>query len=136
MEHARAYFEQLNHAYNAVHKTKEDLFWAIYMATSDDHAGFARAEQAYKDFISDPDRLRQTRHQVAQLTSLPSSPERDPLLHGLTGWLALFEANIIDNDEGRALMRAIIDAEADLFARKKGLQPCHINEHGESAYHM
>ena len=39
---AREYFDYLNHAYLAVHKTKEDLFWATYMATSDDQkASFA-----------------------------------------------------------------------------------------------
>jgi oligoendopeptidase F len=132
MEHARAYFDQLNRAYSAVHKTKEDLFWATYMATSDDQAGFTRAENAYKDFISDPAKLRETRDHLARLQALPASEARDALLHGLTGWLALFEANIIDSEEGRALMRAIIEAEAALFVRKRELQPRHINEHGES----
>jgi hypothetical protein len=132
MEHARAHFDQLNRAYSAVHKTKEDLFWATYMATSDDHAGFTRAENAYKDFISDPAKLQATRDHLAHLKGLPSGEARDALLHGLTGWLALFEANIIDSEEGRALMRAIIEEEAALFARKRELQPRHINEHGES----
>ena len=132
MKHARAYFDQLNRAYNDVHKAKEDLFWATYMAISDDHAGFARAENAYKDFISDPAKLQATRAHLARLHGLPASAERDALLHGLKGWLALFEANTIDSDEGRALMRAIIEAEAALFARKRELQPRHINEHGES----
>lgn len=131
MEHARAYFHQLNHAYTVVHKAKEDLFWATYMATSDDQAGFARAEEAYKDFISDPANLRETRSHVARLRALPASEARDALLHGLNGWLALFEANIIDNDEGHSLMRAIIEAEADLFARKRAFEPRHVNEQGE-----
>ena len=132
MTHARAYFDHLNHAYNVVHKTKEDLFWATYMATSDDQAGFARAEGAYKDFISDPDKLQTTRSHVARLQTLAASAERDALLHGLKGWLAVFEANIIDNDEGRALMREIIEAEASLFAKKREMEPRHINEQGES----
>jgi hypothetical protein len=132
MEHARAYFDQLNRAYSAVHKTKEDLFWATYMATSDDQAGFTRAENAYKDFISDPEKLQATRDHLACLQALPAGEARDALLHGLTGWLALFEANIIDSEEGRALMRAIIEAEAALFVGKRGLRPRHINEHGES----
>ena len=132
LEHARIYFDELNGVYNGVHKTKEDLFWATYMATSDDQAGFARAERAYKDFISDPERLRDTRDHLGQLQSLPASRERDALQHGLNGWLAVFEANIIDNDEGHALMREIIDAEAALFARKRQLEPRHINERGES----
>ncbi len=132
MNHARAYFDYLNRAYLAVHKTKEDLFWATYMATSDDHAGFARAESAYKEFIADPAKLQATREQLADLRGLPASAERDALLHGLTGWLALFEANIIDSPEGRALMREIVDAESALFDRKRELQPRHLNDQGES----
>ena len=98
------------------------------MATSDDQAGFARAERDYKEFISDPAKLRATRDHVARLQRLPRGEERDSLLHGLKGWLALFEAHIIDNDEGRSLMRAIIDAEAALFASKREFNPHHINE--------
>src|SRR5262245_1748949 len=132
IEQARISFNELNGVYNAVHKTKEDLFWATYMATSDDHAGFARAERAYKDFISDADRLRTTRDHVAALQSLPPGQERDALLHGLKGWLAVFEANIIENDECLPLMHEISDAETALFAAKRELKPRHVNEHGES----
>jgi hypothetical protein len=131
MEDARAYFESLNHAYVAVHRTKEDLFWSTYMATSDDHAGFARAESAFKDFIGDPGKLAQTRAYVQRVRAAPSSPERDALLHGLTGWLAVFEANIIDSPEGRGQMRSLIDAEAALFEKKRDLQPRHVNDRGE-----
>jgi Peptidase family M3 len=132
MNDTRGYFDELNRTYSAVHKTKEDLFWTTYMATSDDQAGFARAEQAYKEFISDPQRLRATRDHLARLQRLPPGEERDALLHGLKGWLALFEANIIDSDEGRDLMRAMIEAEAALFASRREFKPYHINEHGES----
>jgi len=55
---AQAFFDQLNRDYVAVHKRKEDLFWATYMATSEDHEGFGRAETDYKAFISDPETLR------------------------------------------------------------------------------
>jgi Zn-dependent oligopeptidase len=132
MEQARRFFDQLNHAYTSVHRTKEELFWATYMAISDDHEGFARAEKAYKDFISDPAKLPATREHLARLEALAASPARDRLIHGLRGWLALFEANIIDNEEGRALMGEIIEAEAALFAKKRDLQIRHINEHGQS----
>jgi hypothetical protein len=132
LEHARDYFDQLNRAYIAVHRAKEDLFWSTYMATSDDQAGFTRAENAYKDFISDPAKLRETRDHLARVQRLPASAATDALRHGLNGWLALFEANTIDSDEGRTLMRAIIDAEAALFAGKRDLQPRHINDRGES----
>ncbi|MES1255046.1 MAG: M3 family metallopeptidase [Acidobacteriota bacterium] len=132
MEHARGYFDELNRTYSEVHKTKEDLFWATYMAISDDQAGFARAEAAYKDFISDPEKLRTTRGHIAQLEGQPAGRERDALLHGLKGWLAVFEANIIDSEAGHALMREMIDAEAVLFAKKRELEPRHINEQGET----
>ena len=69
---ARDYFDYLNHAYLAVHKTKEDLFWATYMATSDDHEGFARAESAYKEFIADPAKLAETREQLARVRAAPA----------------------------------------------------------------
>lgn len=132
MQSARAYFDQLNHAYSVVHKTKEDLFWSTYMATSDDHDGFARAETAYKNFISDPETLDRTREHVERVQDLDPDADRDALLHGLKGWLALFEANIVDSDDARGLMREIIDAEAELFAAKREWQPRHVNEDGDT----
>lgn len=128
MTTARQFFDQLNADYLAIHKIKEDLFWTTRMGTSDDQAAFARAEQDYKDFVSDPARLAATR---AQLATLDRAAEPE-LVHGLEGWRALFEANIVDNDEGRALMRELVDAEATLYAAMKTeLKPTHINERGE-----
>jgi oligoendopeptidase F len=131
MENARQFFHQLNRDYLLVHKTKEDLFWSTYMATSNDHAGFAQAEQAYKEFISAPAKLAATRTHLATVEAAPASPERDALLHGLRGWLALFESNIVDSDQGRALMRELIDAEATLFAEKQKMVARHLNEQGQ-----
>jgi hypothetical protein len=132
MQRAREYFDYLNHAYLAVHKTKEDLFWSTYMATSDDHEGFARAESAYKEFVADPAKLAETREQIALVRAAAPGVDRDALLHGLTGWLALFEANIIDSPEGRIRMREIVDAESTLFERKRAHEPRHVNDRGES----
>jgi oligoendopeptidase F len=129
---AREYFDFLNHAYIAVHKTKEDLFWSTYMATSMDHEAFVRAENAYKEFIADPAKLAQTREFLAQARNAPAGAERDALVHGLTGWLAVFEANIIDSPEGRSFMRDIVDAESRLFEAKRAHEPRHINDRGES----
>lgn len=133
LNQARAFFNDLNHAYTAVHNAKEELFWSTYMAISDDQAGFAKAENDYKDFVSDPARLKATRRHLAHLEALPQSDARDALLHGVKGWLAVFEANIIDNDEGRELMRELIEAEAGLFTKKRDFEPRHINEDGEFA---
>lgn len=139
LQAARVFFDQLNQRYNAVHKTKEELFWATYMATSSDQAGFALAEQAFKAFISEPENLVLTREHLAQLERLAqeqqASQQADELAalqHGLRGWQALFEANIVDSAQGRVLMQALIEAEAVLFAKKRELQVTHLNERGES----
>ena len=128
----RQLFETLNHDYLAVHKAKEDLFWSTYMAFSDDHAGFAKAEQAYKEFISDPTRLASVREALASLAIDTKSADQQSLEHGLKGWLALFECNIVDSDKARELMRELIDMESALFAKRKDLALHHINEAGVS----
>ncbi|MBV8048198.1 MAG: peptidase M3 [Paludibacterium sp.] len=124
-------FDTLNHDYLAVHKTKEDLFWQTYMATSDDHAGFARAEAAFKDFISSPERLAAVNGALEQLDALPQSAARDALIHGFAGWRALFRSNIIETPEARALMAELIDLESALFAKRRDYKMQHVNDNGE-----
>ncbi len=131
MTTAREFFTTLNHAYLDVHTTKEELFWTTYMGTSQDQEAFVRAENAFKAFVADPARLAETRRHVARLRAEPAGPDRDALLHGLEGWLAVFEANVVDSEDGRARMREIVDAEAQLFERKRGHEPRHINDRGE-----
>jgi len=80
MQSAREYFNYLNHAYAAVHKAKEDLFWTTYMATSDDQAAFVRAEAAYKEFVGDPAKLTRTRQELALVRAAPAGAKRDALL--------------------------------------------------------
>ena len=128
---ARTYFEHLNRDYIAVHRTKEDLFWATHMALSDDDAGFAKAEQAFKNFVSDPERLLATRSHVQVLQRLAPGTERDSVLHGLRGWEAMFAAHSIESDEGRRLMHEIVEFEAALFAKRRLFNPTHVNERGE-----
>ena len=132
MQDARALFDTLNTDYLTVHKTKEDLFWDTYMAVSDDDAGFARAEEAYKNFISDPARLGSVRQALASLGDANADDAATASLrHGLKGWLALFEANIVDNDAARQLMAELIQLEADLFAKRRNLVLRHTNEAGQ-----
>lgn len=131
MESTRAYFARLNRDYLKVHKTKEDLFWDTYMAVSDDHAGFAQAEQAFKAFIADPDRLAEVRAHLAGLDKLPESEEKRALQHGLRGWQALFECNIIDNDTARRHMHELIEQESALFAKRREYVMTHVNEQGQ-----
>jgi Zn-dependent oligopeptidase len=101
------------------------------MAISDDHAGFARAEQEFKAFVADPAKLAATRQHAAAVEAAPPGSERDALLHGLKGWLALFEANIIEDERAAALMAELIEAEAALFAKRQTLALFHLNEAGE-----
>lgn len=134
MQSARDVFHALNIDYLAVHKTKEDLFWATYMATSTDDAGFSRAEESYKNFISDPARLATVR---AALASLPPDDNDDTdtkareLRHGLNGWRALIECNLVESDAARVLMSELIKLESILFARQREHVLQHINEAGE-----
>lgn len=128
MNEASAFFRQVNQDYLKVHRTKEDLFWDTYMGVSDDHAGFARAEQAYKAFVSDPVRLGHVR---AHLEALPRDEGHRDLRHGLEGWRALFECNVLDSAEARRDMDTLIEMEAELFARRKGFTMTHLNERGE-----
>jgi oligoendopeptidase F len=130
-QEARAFFDQLNRDYIAVHVAKEDLFWATYMAISDDHAGFARAEQAYKAFVSDPSRGRESRRHLAALSSAPDAAAHGDLQHGLKGWVAFFDVNVLDGDAAQGLMAELVAAEAELFARRQRFVVTHVNDAGE-----
>ena len=130
MQNARTVFDTLNADYLTVHKTKEDLFWDTYMAVSSDDAGFARAEEAYKDFISDPARLATVRKALASMGDADCDEATAALRHGLKGWLALFENNIIDSDAARTMMAELIQLESDLFAKRRALVLRHTNEAG------
>ncbi|AUH53152.1 peptidase M3 [Chromobacterium sp. ATCC 53434] len=127
----RAEFDALNHDYLAIHKAKEDLFWDTYMAVSDDDAGFARAEAAFKDFISSPTRLGRVKAAQEALQALPADAERDALLHGFNGWRALFDSNIIESDEARRLMTELVELESGLFSKRRDYKMRHVNESGQ-----
>ncbi|USV58216.1 M3 family metallopeptidase [Aeromonas encheleia] len=120
---ARNYLNQLNADYLRVHRRKEDLFWSTYMGTSDDQAGFTAAEQAYKAFCANPARLPELREMLAQADGAD-------LRRGLGGWIAFFECNVIEDPAAAALMDELVVAEADLFARRKGLKLSLLDEQG------
>lgn len=121
---ARNYFNQLNADYLQVHRRKEDLFWSTYMGTSDDQAGFTAAEQAYKAFCANPARLPELREMLVQA-------DEDDLKGGLQGWIAFFECNVIEDPAAAALMDELVAAEAELFARRKGLKLTLLDEQGQ-----
>jgi hypothetical protein len=127
----RDVFLGLNREYLAVHQAKEERFWATYMATSDDHAGFSRAESAFNAFIASPERLAETRAALARLAGEPDDAARQALEHGLRGWLALFESNTIDQAAAREQMDRLIGMESELFARNQRHVLRHLNDKGE-----
>jgi hypothetical protein len=128
---ARDLFERLNREYLAVHRRKEDLFWSVYMAVSDDHGALAEADKELKAFVSDSGRLAASREAVSALVSAGySDGEEGGLLGGMRGWLALFEANVIEGDGGMAAMDRVIALEAELFARMKDHALRHVDESG------
>ncbi|MGL5992336.1 MAG: M3 family metallopeptidase, partial [Aeromonas sobria] len=57
--------------------------------------------------------------------------EQDDLKHGLQGWIAFFECNVIEDPAAAALMDELVAAEADLFARRKGLKLTLLDEQGQ-----
>jgi oligoendopeptidase F len=134
MPSARDVFDTLNTDYLTVHKTKEDLFWDTYMAVSSNDAGFARAEESFQTFISDPVKLATVRTALASMdTTDNENADEDSaaLRRGLSGWLALFESNIIDSDAARQVMAKLIQLESDLFIKRRDLVLQHINEAGQ-----
>lgn len=121
---ARAYFNQLNQDYLAIHRRKEDLFWATYMGTSADHDGFTQAEQVWKAFCADPQRLPALRAALAE-AELQTDPE---LVAGLKGWLAFYECNVVENPQAAALMDELVAAESALFAARRDLELSMLDE--------
>jgi len=97
----------LNRRYLALHTAKEELFWQTKMGLSTDYDAFNLAEEALTAFKSDTDRLRQCR---ALLQGCPD----DALAVTLKGWIAFFEANVIEDEAARRL-------SGDIVARESGL---------------
>jgi len=128
---ARDFFVRLNHDYVRVHQAKEELFWSTYMGLSDDHAGFARAEQAYKAFVSDPATLASTRRHITALEAARDGTGHAGALHGLRGWRAMLEASVIEGARAAGLMAELVEAEAALFAARQAFDVFHVDEHGE-----
>jgi Zn-dependent oligopeptidase len=129
----RRFFDQLNHDYLAVHRSKEDKFWGNYMATDTDDAGFVAAEQAWNAFLSDAKRLAAVREHLGALESAegPAS-EKAALTRGLQGWRAFFESHIVESPEAQAAWDQILTLEADLAARRRDWQPSHTNAEGKT----
>ena len=123
------YFKQLNDDYLKLHRRKEDLFWTTYMGTSNDNNGFAEAEAQLSAFISDSNRIQEIRKQRQALQQL-TDPDQ-ALIQGFTGWLAFFEANAIESEQGRQQMAELIHTESELFSKRQNYLMYFENSQGE-----
>ncbi|MBL8863319.1 MAG: peptidase M3 [Planctomycetes bacterium] len=121
----------LNHEYERLHVAKEDAFWTAYMGTADDvdeaRAELARREVALQGFLTDPGRLAAVRAATERAEALLDAARDVPRPHAddvtaLAGWLATFEAHVIESPAARALQEQITAAEADLAGARARLQ--------------
>ena len=137
--HTRDFVHDLNHAYERLHTRKEDAFWAAYMGNTDDPAA-ARAELDAREielnaFLRDPARLAAVREAIERAEATLDGDDADAIpsaeeFTALNGWLATFEAHVIDSAEARALADRIVEAEGALAQERAKLQLSHVDEHG------
>ncbi|MFW6051749.1 MAG: M3 family metallopeptidase [Myxococcota bacterium] len=111
--------EALKARFVELHAEKEDLFWVTKMGLHADVAAARRAasqaEIAYNRFLQDPEHL-------AGLRRAAADPERtDDERRLLGGWIATFEANVIEDPEARKLAEAIVEREAELERERQAM---------------
>lgn len=125
------FVHELNHDYERIHTAKEDAFWSAYMGTADDPARareeLARREVELQAFLCDPERLRAVRGAISEAEALLDAPADVPRPHAddlvaLAGWLATFEAHVIDSGSARDLQAEIVAAEAALAGERAALE--------------
>ncbi|MCY2960142.1 MAG: M3 family metallopeptidase [Planctomycetota bacterium] len=125
------FVHDLNHAYERIHRAKEDAFWTAYMGTADDpdaaRSELARREVELQAFLSDPLRLSSVRSAIARAEAALDEPPESPRPHeddvqALAGWLATFEAHVIDSAPARALQAEIVALEAALAGERARLE--------------
>jgi len=131
MESAQDYFDQLNDDYLAVHRKKEDLFWSTYMATSNQQAEADQAEKDWNGFISDSNRITEIKSLLSELKTASINADNKALIHGLTGWLTLFESNALESKEAQEQKNKLIDMESELFTAKQAFKLSYIDDKGE-----
>lgn len=129
-----SYLDRLNHDYERVHTAKEDAFWTAYMGLAEDAAAargeLVKREQELKAFLSDPERLRLTRDELARVdraqhdapsaggSAAAETPTAADLV-ALRGWVRTFEAHAIESAEARALSERLVEMEGAL-AKERG----------------
>ena len=110
----------LNERYETLHTAKEDAFWTAYMGLAADadaaRKTYQEREVAWKRFVQDPERLAAARARLADHGAALGDDDR----RALEGWIAMFEAHVIEDADARELAEWIVGLEGDLAqARSK-----------------
>jgi Zn-dependent oligopeptidase len=115
------FLTDINQQYERLHTIKEDAFWSAYMGLTDDaNAAQKRLDELdieLKRWMQDPERLAAARSELAAHESGDGEE-----LTALRGWVATFEANVIDNAEARTLSEETVAAEGELALSRGGMQ--------------
>lgn len=108
---------RLSDEYLNLHTRHEDLFWVTRMGLVGDEGRreALEAENAWKGFLQDPERL-------AGLRALEAQASTDDERRLARGWLAMFSAHVVESAEGRRLSAEIVERENDL-ERRRGEMP-------------
>ncbi|MBL8804870.1 MAG: peptidase M3 [Planctomycetes bacterium] len=103
--------DELDAAYAALHTRKEDAFWSAKMGLLDDsqaaHSELETREIELQRFLQDPARLTEARELEARAAS-------DTERVRAAGWVATFQAHVIDSPRARELAEQITAAESRL----------------------
>lgn len=103
-----SYLDDLNDRYLELHQTKERAFWETRMGLADRHRELADADMALREFLADSARLAELR----KLRSEASPSAQQAVV--LDGWILTFSRNQVENAQARAILRELIDQEAEL----------------------
>ncbi|WP_028228507.1 hypothetical protein [Paraburkholderia ferrariae] len=130
MNHARAFFDELNRHYLDLLRDEGTLYWSTHTGQSDAHDALAAASLKRKMFAGDASRLVQVREHLARLNAAEASPARDTLIGGLRGWLKVLEANATGSERAATLLSELLEQDRAnstprlrSFTAHSGLQP-------------
>ncbi len=112
-----SFLKKLNEEYLKHHIEKENDFWSAKMDLSDALPGKAEeSDIALKEFIADSSWIGKIREELKD----ESLNETDRI--ALNGWLKFFEANAIESDDAKALIRDIVELEGEFAQKRKKMK--------------
>jgi hypothetical protein len=113
MPGVRDALDRLSADYLELHTRREELFWTTRMGTGGPDAPqqSSEAENAWKGFLQDPDRL-------AALRRLEAQAATDDERRIANGWIAMLSAHVIESADGRRQSHALVERENDLEQKR------------------